>query len=178
MARLLKEYIVEELKQKLADVDGVVVVNFTGLSVDKTETFRTLLAEQDLSMTVVKNSLAALACESLGMGEVAQVLDGQVAFLYGENEGVITVSRILRDFSAKNKELKIRGGYLEGTLLGPEDVAELAKMPTRLEMIGRVMGQILSPGANLGGALLGPGGRIAGCLESRAEELEKGGAEA
>ncbi len=178
MSRVIKNYMVEELVTKLSDSDGIVIVSFEGFTVEASEQFRGLLAEQELSMTVVKNSLAEKACEQVGFGGVGDLMSGQVAFLYGRNEGVISVSRILKDFTKKNKHVTVRGGFMDGTLLEPKDVAALADMPTRLEMIAQVVGQIQSAGGNLVAALNGPGGRIAGAIKQRAEDLEKGGGEA
>lgn len=174
MSRMVKDHVIRELTERLSGADGMVAVNFEGLTVEKSEEFRGLLAEQDLSMTVVKNSLAVKAAENVGMGDVSSILGGQIAFLYGGNEGVISVSRLLKDFTKKNKKIKIRGGVMDGTLLDEKNIKDLADMPTRTEMIGQVMAQILSAGGNIVGAMQGPGGVIAGCIEKHADNQEGG----
>ncbi len=174
MSRMLKGYIIEELKGRLTGADGIIFVNFEGMTVDTAEEFRGILADENLSMTIVKNSLAARACHELGMEGVAESLAGQVAFLYGENDGVVSVSRLLKDFTKKNKTIKVRGGIMDGAVLEAGDVKALADMPTRPEMIAKVVGQILSAGGNIAAALNGPGSKIAGCVEKHADNLEGG----
>jgi large subunit ribosomal protein L10 len=175
MSRLLKNLIVDEIAGTLEGLEGVIVAGFEGLTVEHSEILRGMLAEHELGMTVVKNALAAHALERVGMGPASSLMEGQSAFFYGRNDGTITVTRVLADFSKKTKSnaVKIRGGFLDGTLLDAEQATGLAKLPTRTEMIGQVAAQARTPGAKLAGAILGPGGRIAACIESLAEKLEK-----
>jgi large subunit ribosomal protein L10 len=181
MSRLMKNYIVEEIAGKLDGLDGVIIVGFEGLTVEHAEVLRGMLSEQELGMTVVKNALAARALEKVGMGPVSEYLEGQSAFLYGRNDGTITVTRLLGDFTkkTKSKAVQIRGGFLDGRVLDAEAASALAKLPTRLEMIGKVVTQAKSPGAMLAGAIRGPGGTIAACIESLVKKLEgeQGGGE-
>jgi len=173
----MKGWIVDQLTSELDGLDGMIVAELKGMTVEQSESLRGLLADQDLHMTVVKNSLAARAFEKVGMGPASSLLGGQSAVLYGAADGTITVSRVLSEFTRKMKAptVEVRGGFLEGQLLSKEDAEGLAKLPTRLEMIGIVTGQARSPGARVAGALAGPGARLAGCIQSLVEKLEKEG---
>ncbi|MHC4929673.1 MAG: 50S ribosomal protein L10, partial [Planctomycetota bacterium] len=66
-----------------------------------------------------------------------------------------------------------KGAYVDGTLMAGDGVKELSKMPTRVELQGQVVQLALTPGTNVAGALVGPGGVIAGCIESVIEKLEE-----
>jgi large subunit ribosomal protein L10 len=83
--------------------------------------------------------------------------------------------RVLGDFAKKTKStaLEVRGGYLEGRLLGAEETKGLAKLPTRGEMIAMVVGQTGSPGSRLASSILAAGSRIASCIEALVEKREK-----
>ena len=136
------------------------------------------LVPSDETPYSITNDLSIQAAVYLNSSSNLVILSGvieeQIAFLYGGNEGVISVSRLLKDFTKKNKNLKACGGDMDGALLDTKDIQDLADMPTRTEMIGQVMAQILSAGGNIVAAMQGPGGAIAGCVKTHADNLEKG----
>jgi large subunit ribosomal protein L10 len=73
----------------------------------------------------------------------------------------------------KKPVMTIRGAYIEGEVLNAAAAAVLNKMPSRVELQGRIAGIALAPGAGIAGALLGPGRILAGCVKSVIEKKEK-----
>lgn len=106
------------------------------------------------------------------MEGIKGVLTGPCAIAYG-GDSIIDVAKVMMEWSKKLEPLEIKGGFLEGTVLDAKAGQELARMPNRQELQGMVVGQALSPGSNLAGALGGPAGYIAGCVEALAEKLEE-----
>jgi large subunit ribosomal protein L10 len=86
---------------------------------------------------------------------------------------VVDVAKEVVGWAKKIKAITPKGAYVDGMLMAGDGVKELSKMPTRVELQGQVVQLALTPGANVAGALLGPGGVIAGCIESVIEKLEE-----
>lgn len=174
MSKMVKDLIRSELESRFQDVGSVAICGFTGLDSDATYAMRTRLAEKDIQITVVKNSLARKAFKSVGLDDACELLDGPCAVAYGA-DSIVTVVRELLDIHKKSPALTVKGAVLEGEVFqGDDEVQRLSKFPTREEALGELVGCVLSAGANLSGCLVGPSGQIAGILKA-IEEKQGGG---
>ncbi|NOX53471.1 MAG: 50S ribosomal protein L10 [Planctomycetes bacterium] len=168
MSKRVKELVVEEIKKRLGSCTEMLVVDSSRLDAVTTNRFRLALREKNIRMTV-KNSLARQALHGLGVTALDPVLEGPSSLVWG-GEDIVSLSKEITKWAKELETLQIKGGAVEGTTLGPEDVEALSKSPGRVELIGRVIMLALSPGGRLVGAMLGPGGTVAGQVKSRAEE--------
>ena len=87
---------------------------------------------------------------------LAFALDGMSAIAHGENdETVLAVSRVLSDWSKAHKEngIKILGGYMDGKVLNPADVATLATLPSKDELLSMIASAVVAPMQNIGGQI-------------------------
>jgi large subunit ribosomal protein L10 len=147
-------------------------VGFTGIDADQTYQMRGRLAEKDIHLTVVKNSLARQAFKEVGLDSAVGLLDGPCAIVYG-GDSVVTIVRELLDIRKIAPTLEVKGAVLDGDIFsGADEVKQLSNFPTREEAIGQVVQCALSAGANLAGCLLGPAGQIAGILKTIEEKDE------
>ena len=169
MSKRVKELVVEEIKKRLGSCTEMLVVDSSRLDAVTTNRFRLALREKNIRMLTVKNSLARQALHGLGVTALDPVLEGPSSLVWG-GEDIVSLSKEIAKWAKELEALQIKGGAVEGTTLGPEDVEALSKSPGRVELIGRVIMLALSPGGQLVGALLGPGGTVAGQVKSRAEE--------
>ena len=114
MSKSLNAALIAELSNELEDVDSCVVVGTSAMNVAEVSEFRTKLRGQAFRMRVVKNSLAKLAFERVGMAGLEAVLDGPSAVIHG-GEGCLAISKIVAEEkrTAKDK-LQIHGGFNEG----------------------------------------------------------------
>ncbi len=178
MSKPVKELIRKELIEKFEGVKSLVIVGFTGLDGVSTHQLRGRLREKNIRMNVVKNSLACQAFDAVGLADAKGLLDGPSAVVFGadpEVMGVVEVIRELLDIRKESPSLTVKAALLDGEPFGPDRISELSKYPTREEAIARVVTCVLSPGRNLAGCLIGPGGTIAALLKAIQEKREDEG---
>lgn len=156
MSKQLKRYLASDVKSRLGEARDVVVVQVSGLTVEKSNDLRGKLRAEGAQMTVLRNRVATKAFDDLGMEGLGGVLEGQSAIAHGEgDETVLAVSRILADWSKANKDvgLKVLGGYMDGKVLEAKDVATLATLPTRDQLLSMIASTVVAPMQNIAGQL-------------------------
>ncbi|MGH7128857.1 MAG: 50S ribosomal protein L10, partial [Planctomycetaceae bacterium] len=85
-------------------------------------------------------------------------------------EDIVALSKEIAKWAKELEPLQIKGGTLEGTPLSAADVDSLSKSPSREELIGQIVGLVLSPGARLSAALLGPGAKLGSQIKKMSDE--------
>jgi large subunit ribosomal protein L10 len=175
MSKPVKQMMRKNLAKRLAGVQSVAIVGFSGLDAQQTYEMRGRLAEKDIRIRVVKNSLAKQAFADVGLDLAVDLLEGPCAVAWGA-DNIVSVVRELLDIQKSASALTVKAAVLDGEVFhGEQDVQRLSKFPTRTEAIGQVVQCILSAGANLAACLVGPAGQVAGILKAIEE---KGDAEA
>jgi len=177
MSKKVKGLIERDLKTKLADLEGIAVINPRGINAIKTNQMRRRLRDKGLRMTVVKNTLARRATSQTKIDGFDKLLDGPSAVIYGKGT-VSAIARILLDEKKSDEAIELRGLFFDGEIYeGQSGVETASKLPTREEAIGQVLALILSPGKNLGGIFKGQAGKVAALIKSVEEKAkEKEGA--
>lgn len=140
-----KKEIVKDLVDKLSRQKTVIFFDYTGLKVNQFQKLRAQLKEQGIDCQVSKKSLIDLALEKSGFKNIAiKNLPGQIALILGYDDEVLP-TKILYDFSKENKELKIAAGLIQGEHLEKEALIELAKLPSKQELLSKLVGSLSSP---------------------------------
>ena len=171
MSKYVKQLIASELSQRLAGVDEAVLVNVIGLDANQTVMLRKSLREKNMSLLVVKNSLAKRATEGTPLSTALAGMEGTLAVMWGGDDIVSLAKEAIR--LQKDEELsafEARGGVMDGEALSAAKVREISSWPSREEQLSIVSGQILSPGSTLAGCLVGPGGQLASQIEQKSKE--------
>lgn len=143
-----KEAVVSEIEEKIENSTSMVIVDYRGLSVSDVTELRNKFRENDVDYKVYKNTLARRAFENLGHDEVLDFLTGPNAIAFSRSDATAS-AKITTEFAKENKNLEIKAGMLDGRLLDPEGVNRLAKIPSREELIGKLVGSLSSPISNL-----------------------------
>jgi large subunit ribosomal protein L10 len=173
MSKYVKNLIAEDLRRRLSGVHDALLVNMIGLSSNNTYRIRTELANKNIRVMVIKNSLAARAFSDTSLSPMFDSLSGTSALCWGSEDIVSLAKEIVRIAGdEKNKPFEPRAGVLDGQRLSAAQVAEVAKWPNRTEQLSILAGQILSPGATLAGQLEAVGGELASQIEQKAEAKE------
>jgi large subunit ribosomal protein L10 len=172
MSKLVKDLVTRDLKNRLAGVTDAVMVSTVGMDAVTTCDLRNQLASKNIRMLVVKNSLARRACSDSSLAPLFQGAAGQTAVCFGSTDFVSLVKEVVQldKDSGKFDKFKAQGGVLDGERLTASKLVEVSKWPSREEQISILLGQILSPGANLAAALLGPGAKLASQIKTKSEE--------
>ncbi len=172
MSKPLKNLITNELKARYAELDSVLVVNPIGIGANDTVELRRGLREKKIRMEVVKNSMLKRAVDGTTLEIVSGILEGPCAVVSG-GDSIVDAAREIAEWSKKLPTLEVRGAVVEGQLLDKQAAKELAKMPTRPELMGQVVTLAQSPGSRLAGAITSPAAKIAGCIKALQEKLEQ-----
>jgi large subunit ribosomal protein L10 len=178
MSKYVKDLLTDQIKRELEGVQDLLLVNVVGLSSNSTSDLRKQLREKNIKLMVVKNSLARRATEGTELAPAFEGSAGSLAMVWGASDIVALAKEVVRLTGIKEFEkFSARGGVMGGTALKPEEVQQVSKWPSREEQLSILLGQILSPGANLVSQLTSPGGALASQIKQKSEG-EDGEAEA
>jgi large subunit ribosomal protein L10 len=179
MSKYVKDLVAGDIKRRVEGVTDCLLVSVIGMDSGSTVNLRRDLRAKGINLLVVKNSLARRACEGTSLAPAFQGVKGTTAIVWGAEDFVSLakeVNRLAQDDRVKNFEA--RGGVLDGEQLTPEKIKAISRWPSRQEQLSIVSGQILSVGANLSGALIGPAGLLASQIKEKAGGEEGEGAPA
>jgi ribosomal protein L10 len=174
MSKYVKNLISDYVRTQLNGVDDALLVNMVGLNANTNCRLRAELRKKDIHILVVKNSLARRATTGTRLAPMFEGVSGTSAVCWGGEDIVSLAKEIVR--LAKDEKLKpfeARGGVMDGQKLTSEEVVRVSKLPSRMEQLGILVGQILGPGARLASQLNGPGGTLVSQLTERAKVLEE-----
>jgi large subunit ribosomal protein L10 len=144
--------------------NAVVVVANGGLTVAQMTELRRELRAAGAGMKVVKNRLAKIAVTGKPAEKVADLFKGPTAIAFSKDP--VAAAKVVDAYAKKNDKLVVLGGAMGAEVMDQAGVKALASMPSREELIGQIVQTIMSPGANLVGAITAPGAQIAGILET------------
>ncbi len=168
MSKRVKEMVIEDLRARIGDHSEMLVIDSSRLDAVGDNRFRLALQEKKMRLLTVKNSLAKRALNQAGISALDPILQGPSSLVWG-SEDIVTLSKEIAKWAKEIEQIEIKGGTAEGKSLSADDVHVLSKSPGRVELIGRIVMLALSPGAQLAGALLGPGGKLSGQVEAIAD---------
>ena len=163
---------VELLTEKLKKARVAVLTDYRGLTVSQIQDLRGKLRTGDVEYRVVKNTLARRAAQAAGVPALEAELEGPVAIAFGYDD-LSLPSRLINEWvRATRLKLDVKGGLVEGRVFSPNQVKQLADLPSRETLIAQLAGAIQSPIAQLAGALQMPLSMLASALESYQKKLE------
>ena len=144
----LKQPIVEEISGAIKDAASVVVVDYRGLTVAEDTQLRKQLREAGVSYKVYKNTLVSRAVEGTEFEGLREVLEGPSAFAISADDATAP-ARILAKFAKTAPKLEIKAGVVEGTFYDADGMKAIASVPSREELLSKLLGSLQSPIANL-----------------------------
>lgn len=137
-----KQEVLDDLKDKITRQKSMVFIDFTGMKVKDIFGLRKKLKAIGGELKVAKKTLMSLAFKKTDFDP--EKLEGEIALIFGYQDE-ISPAKIAYQTSQENKSLKILGGFLENKFIDGEKVIELAKLPTKDELLGRLVGTISAP---------------------------------
>lgn len=137
----------ETLEQIQADLDhkGVVFFSYGGIKVHELEELRKKLRVEASTITVAKRNLLLLALKEKGYDHtpIADALTGPVAVAVGDDE--VTPAKIVADFQKTHEKMSLYGGLLENKFMDASAVTQLATLPSKKELLAKVVGTMNAP---------------------------------
>jgi large subunit ribosomal protein L10 len=172
MPSLINRLIVRDLAAAFEGAEGLILMTYGGLTAVENETLRDKLAEKGCELRLVRNSLARLVLAQRGHELGDAHFAGNVAIAFGSAEAVIHAAKALN--SAETKKLNkvaVRAGVLEGRLLSPADVVQLADVPDRATLQAKILGCMSGPPRGIVSAMNAVPSALVRVLKARADQL-------
>ncbi len=143
----LKQPIVDEISESIKDAQGVVLVDHRGLTVEQDTKLRKQLREAGVVYKVYKNTMMKRAFDGTQFEELNKHLEGPSALAISK-EDATAPARILAKFAKEAPALELKAGMVEGNYYDVDGVKSLASIPSREELLSKLLGSIQSPIAN------------------------------
>jgi len=154
-AREAKTQVVDEIKNMLKSSSSVVLVDYRGITVEEATRMRRQLSDAGVKYKVYKNTLVDIAAKEAGIENLSKYLSGPTAMALSFKDPVAPAKQIAENIKKLNK-MQIKAGILEGKVIDEQQVKTLAELPSKQELVAKLLGTLNAPVANLVGVLSGP----------------------
>ena len=169
MPNTAKIALVDQIKQEVSAADAVWVVDYRGLTVKQAESLRSKIREQGAALKVYKNSFTERALSDLELPALGSILEGPSAFVFVSGDPVAS-AKALKEFAKENDKLSIKGGLFNKGVVSAEQIRAIADLPSREELIAKLLGTIQNPLVGIVRVLNGPAEKIVRTLGAIAEK--------
>lgn len=142
-----KKAIVAELTDKIKAAKAGVIVNYQGITVEDDTALRKALREAGVEYKVYKNTLTGMACDNAGY-DVKSYLEGMSAIALS-NQDEVAAAKIMKEYADKIPSFEIKCGFVDGGVLDANGVNELAAIPAKPVLVGKILGGMMSPVSKL-----------------------------
>jgi large subunit ribosomal protein L10 len=146
LTRKDKEKEVAWLKESFQDAKALVLTDYKGLTVSEITDLRSQLREQGIAFKVVKNTLVRLAAPGTDIEALTSDAVGPRAAAWTtDTDGAPAMAKVLVEYAKKNPKLELVSGVLQGTKMSAADLEDLSKLPSRDELVGKLLGTMIAP---------------------------------
>lgn len=166
-----KKAVVAEVSAKVAQAQTIVLAEYRSLPVGHMTALRKKARDSGVYFRVLKNSLARRAVADTPFKALADQMIGPLA--YGISSDPVAAAKLLHEFSKENERLVIKGGAMPNVLMSAKEIAVLAKMPSRQELLATLLGTMQAPIAKFVRTLNEVPGRFVRTLAAVRDQKEK-----
>jgi large subunit ribosomal protein L10 len=142
-----KQAVVAEVAAQLAKAQAVIVAEYRGLDVARVTQLRAKARKSGLYLRVLKNTLARRAIKGTPFEKLSDQMVGPL--MYGIASDPVAGAKVIAEFARENELFVIRGGAMANTKMSDKDVKALALLPSREELLAKLMGTMQAPVARL-----------------------------
>lgn len=143
-----KKSAVEEIKTLISNSKSIVLVDYKGITVSDDTALRKELRTNNVVYKVIKNTLFKKACEQLGVTGLDEALNGTTAFAFGSEDETIA-PRLVKNAMKKYSSLSIKAGVYNGKAIEEKEVATLASIPSKEQLVAQLLYVLNAPVASL-----------------------------
>jgi len=138
---------VTEVSAKLKGAQAVIVAEYRGLDVGRVTQLRSKARKSGLYLRVLKNTLARRAVQGTPFEKLSDQMVGPL--MYGISQEPVAGAKVLSEFAKDNEQFVIKAGAMPNSLLSAKDIKALALLPSREELLAKLMGTMQAPVAKL-----------------------------
>jgi large subunit ribosomal protein L10 len=166
-----KQAVVAEIGAQVAQAQAIVVAEYRGLGVAAMTDLRKIARGSGVYLRVLKNTLARRAVAATPFAGLSEKMVGPLA--YGICNDPVKVAKVLHEFAKGNDKFVIKAGAMANLLMSPKDVANLASMPSREQLIAKLLGTMQAPIATFVRTLNEVPGRFVRTVAAVRDQKEK-----
>ncbi len=166
---------VAQYTEQLEESQGIILVDYRGLTVDEMEKIRNDMRPMASQFQVVKNRLLNLALKERNMSLPDDWLSGPTAVSFCRDE-VPPVAKALVEAGKETESLALKGGWMNESLLSADQVKSIAELPSREVLLAQALGAINGPGRQVAGVIASGVRQVLNVLQAYADKLEEEGA--
>jgi large subunit ribosomal protein L10 len=144
MSKYVKELMMDQLKSELDGSRSVLIVDLKGLDAIAEHRLRSDLRKKSIKIRALKNTLARRVFSDLGLDGLSRFLAGPSVAVWG-GDGVAELAQEVSKQVKTLKKPEIKGGAVDGVVIGPSQVEDITKLPSREALIARVVGLAMAP---------------------------------
>lgn len=173
MSKYVKEMMMDQLRTDLGGSTSFLILDLKGLDAVAEHKFRSDLRKKSIKVRALKNTLARRVFTDMGIGGLSQYLEGPSVAVWG-GDGV---AELAKEVSTRVKTLKkplIKGGAVDGIVIGPDQVEDITKLPSREALIGRVAALALAPAQRVVSLANAPAAGLMSQLKTLSEGAPEG----
>jgi len=145
--RAQKQTVLQDLDEKIDRQKAIIFIDFTGLKVKDFSNLRKKIKAVGDELKVVKKTLMEIAFKKAKIEADPKEMPGEIALVFGYKDGMGPAKTIYQ-FSKENEHLKILGGFFEDKFRTAEDIIVLAQLPSKEELLAKLLGTISAPVSN------------------------------
>ncbi|MEY2713101.1 MAG: hypothetical protein RL005_1323 [Planctomycetota bacterium] len=147
-----KEAILQDTQQRIAQVRGLYLADFSGMTVQSLSLLRTKCREQGVQFKVIKNTLLRRAFNERGIQELDDHLVGPTGLVFSPTDEMAP-AKILADFAKEHEKPRVKAAVVDGRLYDEKAILQLAKLPSREVLLSQLLGTFVAPMTTFLGAV-------------------------
>ncbi len=164
-----KQETINEIKGRFSDSETVILADYRGLSVKEMQQLRTRLRESGAEVKVYKNTLTQIALRELDLPSLDEYLEGPTAFVFAEGDPVAP-AKAMTAFMREHAALELKGGFIQRAIIDAAGVKAIATLPSREELIAKLMGSLVNPIRGFMSMCNAPAGALARAMQAVADQ--------
>lgn len=163
--------LVKQLREKVAKSKSIFFADYMGLNANDVNTLRQKIDEAGAEAVIAKNTLVKVALEEEGVDtkDMEAALKGPTAAIFSYEDAINPIKAIF-EFAKKSELPRVKGGYVEGMFLDSKGAEELSKMPSKQELIARLLAGFNAPISGFVNALSGTNAKFVYALSAIAKK--------
>ena len=178
MSKKLKQWMAGEVRRDIGGAGACVVLGYKSLTGEGSSSLRAHLRKSRVELTVIRNRVAVHALAGTGLADIKPFIKGPTAVATGGEDALALAKAVVEGVKGR-AGFECRGGFVEGRIVTGEEIAQLAKLPGRKELLSMIASAVSAPMTNIAAginALLSGTARAVGALQDKKAKDEAAGA--